>query len=221
MAHGAKLPSRFPCWCRAVYSWGGETDKDLGFIEGDLIECLNAGDGSWWVGRLRRDKRMVGSFPSNFVVVLGDSYQPQPISRAASPAPPPPQNSETVKSQLPEKKKWAPFAGYKNTQTSSRAPSPAPPSSQPTYDPANPPSTVLWHQGPHSRGPSRSPSPLPQHDSPPPPPPLSPDQCDWDSRPNTLTTTSTASRRLFLAHTIATTLIVKWSHSSNATKCNG
>ncbi|KAK1247837.1 hypothetical protein MKX07_000725 [Trichoderma sp. CBMAI-0711] len=40
------LPSRFPCWCRAIYSWGGESKHDLGFIEGDLIECLNAGDGS-------------------------------------------------------------------------------------------------------------------------------------------------------------------------------
>ncbi len=26
--------------------------------EGDLIRCLNAGDGSWWMGRLRRDRRM-------------------------------------------------------------------------------------------------------------------------------------------------------------------
>ncbi|KAI9676391.1 MAG: cytokinesis protein 3 [Caeruleum heppii] len=79
------LPTRFPCWCRATYSWGGETKRDLGFIEGDLIECLNAGDGSWWMGRLRRDKRMVGLFPSNFVQVLDDSFQP--ASRAASPMP--------------------------------------------------------------------------------------------------------------------------------------
>ncbi|KAI9690662.1 MAG: cytokinesis protein 3 [Bogoriella megaspora] len=81
-----QLPPRFPCWCRAVYSWGGETKKDLGFIEGDLIECLNAGDGSWWMGRLKRDRRMVGLFPSNFVEVLED-YQPTPISRSVSPLP--------------------------------------------------------------------------------------------------------------------------------------
>ncbi|KAL9107177.1 MAG: hypothetical protein Q9227_007877 [Pyrenula ochraceoflavens] len=67
-----ELPKHFPCWCRAVYSWGGETKKDLGFVEGDIIECLNAGDGSWWMGRLKRDRRMVGLFPSNFVVVLDE-----------------------------------------------------------------------------------------------------------------------------------------------------
>ncbi|KAI1169175.1 hypothetical protein F5B18DRAFT_658157 [Nemania serpens] len=76
------LPTRFPCWCRAVYSWGGESSRDLGFIEGDLIECLNAGDGSWWTGRLRRNKT-VGVFPSNFVEVLPDDFRP--ISRSISP----------------------------------------------------------------------------------------------------------------------------------------
>ncbi|KAJ9143861.1 hypothetical protein NKR23_g6359 [Pleurostoma richardsiae] len=79
------LPTRFPCWCRAVYSWGGESKRDLGFIEGDLIECLNAGDGSWWTGRLRRDKRMVGLFPSNFVEVLPEGFRP--VSRSTSPLP--------------------------------------------------------------------------------------------------------------------------------------
>jgi transglutaminase/protease-like cytokinesis protein 3 len=62
-----------------------QSKRDLGFIEGDLIECLNAGDGSWWMGRLRRDKRMMGLFPSNFVQVLDDSFQP--ASRASSPMP--------------------------------------------------------------------------------------------------------------------------------------
>ncbi|KAJ5735804.1 uncharacterized protein N7483_000929 [Penicillium malachiteum] len=77
------LPSRFPCWCRAVYSWGGETNRDLGFVEGDLIECLNAGDGQWWMGRLRRDKRAVGLFPSNFVELMSEDFVP--VSRDTSP----------------------------------------------------------------------------------------------------------------------------------------
>ncbi|KAB5575713.1 hypothetical protein GE09DRAFT_1093047 [Coniochaeta sp. 2T2.1] len=79
------LPMRFPCWVRAVYSWGGESKRDLGFIEGDLIECLNAGDGSWWTGRLWRDKRMIGLFPSNFVEVLPETFRP--MSRSTSPLP--------------------------------------------------------------------------------------------------------------------------------------
>ncbi|KAI1375184.1 hypothetical protein F4677DRAFT_143080 [Hypoxylon crocopeplum] len=82
MGSAPPLPTRFPCWCRAVYSWGGESQRDLGFIEGDLIECLNAGDGSWWTGRLRRNKT-VGVFPSNFVEVLPEDFRP--VTRSASP----------------------------------------------------------------------------------------------------------------------------------------
>ncbi|TPX17648.1 uncharacterized protein E0L32_012059 [Thyridium curvatum] len=104
------LPTRFPCWCRAVYSWGGESKRDLGFIEGDLIECLNAGDGSWWTGRLRRDRRMVGVFPSNFVEILPDSFRP--MSRSTSPLPP---NSNTPSPKnTPQKSKTfrKPFEAY-------------------------------------------------------------------------------------------------------------
>ncbi|KAF1813738.1 hypothetical protein P152DRAFT_414095 [Eremomyces bilateralis CBS 781.70] len=111
------LPMRFPCWCRAVYSYGGETKRDLGFIEGDLIECLNAGDGSWWMGRLRRDKRMVGLFPSNFVEVLDESFAPSPIpsrdsggsiSRANSPNPSNPQSTPQKSKSMFRK----PFQAY-------------------------------------------------------------------------------------------------------------
>ncbi|KAG4438255.1 hypothetical protein IFR05_006283 [Cadophora sp. M221] len=85
MPQPATLPTRFPVWCRAVFSYTAETKRDLGFIEGDLIECLNAGDGSWWMGRLFRDKRMLGHFPSNFVEVLPDNFRP--TVRASSPMP--------------------------------------------------------------------------------------------------------------------------------------
>ncbi|KAK2748485.1 cytokinesis protein 3 [Myotisia sp. PD_48] len=113
------LPVKFPCWCRAVYSWGGENKSDLGFVEGDLIECLNAGDGSWWTGRLRRDKRMVGVFPSNFVKVLEEDFVP--ASRSVSPLPPGLQSSNSTRisssSAMGVKKQKTvfrkPFQGYK------------------------------------------------------------------------------------------------------------
>ncbi|PBP23430.1 variant SH3 domain-containing protein [Diplocarpon rosae] len=85
MPEPQQLPARFPVWCRAVFSFTAETKRDLGFIEGDLIECLNAGDGSWWMGRLFRDKRMLGLFPSNFVEVLPDNFRP--TVRGSSPMP--------------------------------------------------------------------------------------------------------------------------------------
>ncbi|OAG42624.1 hypothetical protein AYO21_03209 [Fonsecaea monophora] len=176
------LPTKFPCWCRAVYSWGGETDRDLGFIEGDLIECLNAGDGSWWMGRLLRDRRMMGLFPSNFVVVLEEDFVP--TRRSASPMRDLHKSnsgSKTVQEKKEKAKSRRPFSGYKHAKSPSVNSAPVPQQAAPvsapapqTYDTRNPPSTVLWQQRPPSRAPSRSPSPLPHHEigsSPPPPPP--------------------------------------------------
>ena len=157
MAHVApSLPTRFPCWCRATYSWGGESKKDLGFVEGDLIECLNAGDGSWWMGRLRRDKRAMGLFPSNFVQVLDASFQP--VSRVSNPMPgsaagsltkPSPQKSKTFRKPFQAYARAGspnPAAAAANINTGSTAPSLVPsrqssslqassknPSRQPSY----------------------------------------------------------------------------------------
>ncbi|KAF2402854.1 hypothetical protein EJ06DRAFT_541702 [Trichodelitschia bisporula] len=108
------LPMKFPCWVKAIYSWGGETKRDLGFLEGDLIECLNAGDGSWWMGRLRRDRRMVGLFPSNFVEVLPADFTPGG-SRNASPLPV--RAPSATKAPVPQKSKSMfrkPFQAYYN-----------------------------------------------------------------------------------------------------------
>lgn len=80
----AKIAVNFPCWCRATYSWEGETIKDLSFVEGDFIEALNIGDGLWWMGRLRRDPKAVGLFPSNFVNVLDEPIQPAVDNRITS-----------------------------------------------------------------------------------------------------------------------------------------
>lgn len=73
-----------------------------------MIECLNAGDGSWWTGRLRRDRRMVGLFPSNFVEVLPDDFRP--VSRSTSPMP----QANTPPQSIPTKSKTfrKPFEAY-------------------------------------------------------------------------------------------------------------
>ncbi|KAL5047375.1 hypothetical protein BDW71DRAFT_179982 [Aspergillus fruticulosus] len=113
-APAPQLPTRFPCWCRAIYSWGGEAKSDLGFVEGDLIECLNAGDGQWWMGRLRRDRRMVGLFPSNFVQLLGEDFVP--VTRATSPMLPAAASPITNPTSAPKKQKTVfrkPFQAHK------------------------------------------------------------------------------------------------------------
>lgn len=121
------LPTRFPCWCRATYSWGGETKRDLGFIEGDLIECLNAGDGSWWMGRLHRDKRAMGLFPSNFVQLLDDTFRP--ITRQTTPVPSPDARGSSPNPSTQKTKTFRkPFQAYASTpgRTNSGAASPSP-----------------------------------------------------------------------------------------------
>ena len=119
------LPTKFPCWCRATFSWGGESKNDLGFIEGDLIECLNAGDGSWWMGRLRRDRRAVGLFPSNFVRVLEEGFNP--ISRATSPLPPTNQHHSTPQSSPKKSKTFRkPFQAYNEFGARPTSPKPTP-----------------------------------------------------------------------------------------------
>lgn len=77
-----------PCRVTAVYSWGGEQDDDLGFIEGDIIEVDSFGDGNWWHGKLKRNK-MTGNFPSNFVRVLDE--KPRKPKVEPLPASPPPE----------------------------------------------------------------------------------------------------------------------------------
>ncbi|TAQ86747.1 hypothetical protein B7494_g4918 [Chlorociboria aeruginascens] len=165
-------------------------------MEGDLIECLNAGDGSWWMGRLRRDKRMMGLFPSNFVQVLDDSFRP--ASRASSPMPDRTPSPNPFNPQPPQKTKTKvyrkPFQAYaapdqaalkraeiqrQESHSQTRGPSPDPRSVHDNIPRV--PSPQI--QGYGSRGPSpapsfrydsRGPSPAPQFDigsSPPPPPP--------------------------------------------------
>ena len=177
MAHEApSLPTRFPCWCRATYSWGGESKRDLGFVEGDLIECLNAGDGSWWMGRLRRDKRAIGLFPSNFVQVLDTSFQP--VSRVSNPMPGSASGSLTKPSPQKSKTFRKPFQAYAragspnaaaaaaNIKKESTALSPVPSrqSSSLQSRPKSPSRHSSYLQNPS--GPSRQPSDLQMSESP-------------------------------------------------------
>ncbi|GAW24667.1 hypothetical protein ANO14919_142580 [Xylariales sp. No.14919] len=174
------LPTRFPCWCRAVYSWGGESSRDLGFIEGDLIECLNAGDGSWWTGRLRRNKT-VGVFPSNFVEVLPDSFRP--ISRSISPltssnTPSPTSSLQKTKSK-PFRKPFEAYAKAPHYTTAKqpeiiRQPSFTPPRKNSVTSPPRKNSTTSFRKSLH-RKPGHAPTPpetreyIPRAPSPAPP----------------------------------------------------
>ncbi|KAJ3558734.1 hypothetical protein NPX13_g9653 [Xylaria arbuscula] len=170
------LPTRFPCWCRAVYSWGGESTRDLGFIEGDLIECLNAGDGSWWTGRLRRNKT-VGVFPSNFVEVLPDDFRP--ISRSISPLTssntPSPSTSLQKSKSKPFRKPFEAYAKAPHYTTAKQPEIIRQPERQPSFTPPRKDSASSFRNSvrgkighaptpPESREyVSRAPSPAPHH----------------------------------------------------------
>ncbi len=64
---------------------------------------MNAGDGSWWTGRLWRDRRAIGLFPSNFVELLPDTFRPtsrsiSPLTSSNTPSPKnTPQKSKTFR----------------------------------------------------------------------------------------------------------------------------
>ncbi|KAF6013793.1 hypothetical protein HII13_001040 [Brettanomyces bruxellensis] len=60
-----------PFKVKAVYSWGGQDrSKDLGFIEGDIIEVLRVGqNGHIYYGKSLRTK-LFGNFPSKYAKVL-------------------------------------------------------------------------------------------------------------------------------------------------------
>ncbi|AEY95928.1 FADL288Cp [Eremothecium gossypii FDAG1] len=57
-----------PFKVKAVYSWSGEHEQDLGFLESDIIEVTKV-KGNWLYGRLLRNKKS-GYFPVNYVQVL-------------------------------------------------------------------------------------------------------------------------------------------------------
>lgn len=63
-----------PFRVRTIYSWSGAEEDDLGFIEGDIIEVDDLGDGNWWHGRLKRNK-MTGNFPSNYVELIKSDFR--------------------------------------------------------------------------------------------------------------------------------------------------
>ncbi|KAK5739797.1 hypothetical protein LTR17_005083 [Elasticomyces elasticus] len=95
------VPLRFPRWCRALHPWYGETGKDLIFLQGDLIEAINAGDGLWCEGRLLRSGDFTGPFPSNLVEALDESFLPHEIE--GFPLPPDDPNAGPPKEYQPER----------------------------------------------------------------------------------------------------------------------
>lgn len=71
------------CKVRALFSYSGESPQDLGFVEGDIIEVLNNGDGDWWTGKLKRNK-LVGIFPRNFVEYVNKDQDTMSAARSSA-----------------------------------------------------------------------------------------------------------------------------------------
>ena len=80
----------FPFKVKALVSWAGEEDGDLGFLENEIIEVFSEVDDSWWHGRLKRNG-MEGIFPQEYVKVVDDP----PLSPTSS-APATPKKQQVV-----------------------------------------------------------------------------------------------------------------------------
>lgn len=63
-----KKPKNIGLWVTALYDFGGQSEGDLSFKEGDKIRVVNKTDSTddWWEGELRG---MKGAFPANYCQV--------------------------------------------------------------------------------------------------------------------------------------------------------
>ncbi|KOH00252.1 Cyk3p [Saccharomyces eubayanus] len=68
-----------PFKVKARYGWSGQTKGDLGFLEGDIMEVTRIA-GSWFYGRLLRNKKCSGYFPHNFVILLEERLNSNSLS---------------------------------------------------------------------------------------------------------------------------------------------
>ncbi|CAL9737086.1 cytokinesis protein 3 [Monosporozyma servazzii] len=79
------MNTTLPFKVKAKYGWSGQTKEDLGFLEGDIMEVTRI-TGDWYYGKLLRNKKCMGYFPHNFVVILEErsvtkeQHNPQNVS---------------------------------------------------------------------------------------------------------------------------------------------
>lgn len=70
------MNATLPFKVKAKYGWSGQTKDDLGFLEGDIMEVTRV-TGDWYYGKLLRNKKCMGYFPNNFVVILEPRSSPK------------------------------------------------------------------------------------------------------------------------------------------------
>lgn len=70
------MNTTLPFKVKAKYGWSGQTKEDLGFLEGDIMEVTRV-TGDWYYGKLLRNKKCMGYFPHNFVVILEERKTPK------------------------------------------------------------------------------------------------------------------------------------------------
>lgn len=131
-----------PFRVRTIYSWSGVEEDDLGFIEGDIIEVDDLGDGNWWHGRLKRNK-MTGNFPSNYVeLIKSDLKSFSPSIRATS-------SKSTIQSQENSPTREAQLRHTVNSRSASPYSSPSAKASMLSQRAPNPPYPALRDDGDH------------------------------------------------------------------------
>lgn len=64
--------SAFACRARALYDYVAEQDDELSLTKGEVIEVVTM-EGEWWLGFVGDTH---GTFPSNYVEVMGEIRRP-------------------------------------------------------------------------------------------------------------------------------------------------
>ncbi|CAH2353964.1 cytokinesis protein 3 [[Candida] railenensis] len=115
-----------PFKVKTTFSWAGEEEGDLGFIEGEIVEVYSVVDESWWSGKLRRNGAE-GIFPRDYVTIMEDQFGMSTSSKTNTPTPTMP--STPTKSPMQYKSPNTSFtaantsySGYSGNGKSQKAP---------------------------------------------------------------------------------------------------
>jgi len=81
-SHGVAGDTRAPSYqARALFPFTGQTEQELSFAAGDVINLIDYSHSEWWVGELHGRQ---GSFPSSYAEIINAPQEQVPTTTTAS-----------------------------------------------------------------------------------------------------------------------------------------